>query len=195
MSQKKNLVERLETLEFQMNRVTAIQGLAMNLKKTLEAVIEMQTAFIDEMGGNELLAKVVTRLEDKRSAKRREEAERSKAILDELIKSEQVEAVDVIDATSIITGIENTPDGKIQNEELQMNIQSFTKDIQNELIGKAVGYAVVREEKEVFKVTGIYKMKKTEPKALTETPVEPPQEAAPVASEPTEPIATSEAAE
>ena len=178
---KKNLVERLDALEFQVSRFTALQGLVMNLRKSVQATVETMMALTEELGGQELVARVIARLDEKQAAQRREQAERSEAVLNQLIESGQVEAQATIDSESIVTGVESTVNGKVKDEKLQMPLSQFTDDVREELLGKAVGYAVVRQEVTVFKVTGIFKMKEFDPKSLTEAAAPVPAEAQPEA--------------
>jgi phosphoribosylformylglycinamidine (FGAM) synthase-like enzyme len=161
-NQKKNLVERLDALEFQMGRVQGVEALSGNLRKSLTSVIEMLNALVEELGGSELGQRLSERLDNKRAEVRRAEAERSEAVLKQLLESDQIEAADVIDEATIVVGTENTPDGKIKGEKLQINFTSFNNDIKAELLGKGVGYVVVRDGVNVFAVEGVYKMKARE---------------------------------
>ena len=85
---KKNLMDRLDTLEAQTNKVSALENLSVSLRQTLTSVIETMNAIVEELSstlGSELGPKIVQRLEDKQLANRREQANRSAAVLKQLI--------------------------------------------------------------------------------------------------------------
>ncbi len=171
---KPNLMSRLEALEFQQQRVQAVEQLAVNLRRSTTTVVEMLNALVEELGGPELGAKIQTRLDDKRASVRKAEAERSASILKQLIEAGQVEPIGEITTESIIVGLESTPDDRIKDEALQMSFQQFNPDIQAELLGKSVGYVLEREGKKVLEVQAIYRMASQEPVKVTETPSEDP---------------------
>lgn len=181
---KPNLMTRLETLEVQLNRIGMIEQLAINLRRSLTTVVEMMNAFVEEMGGAELAAKIQTRLDDKRLAVRRAEAARSAEILKRLIESGQVEPVDAVGEDSILVCTENSLDGKIKGEQISMALMQFNADIQQELLGKQVGYVLSREGVEALKVDGIYRMRETPPQRLTEEEAKQAEAATPPAEAP-----------
>lgn len=179
---KPNLMSRLESLEIQLNRIQAIEQLAVNLRRSMTTVVEMMNAFVEEMGGAELQAKIQARLDEKRAAVRRAEAQRSGEVLKRLLESGQVEEVKVVGEDSILTCLENSLDGKIKGEQLHMAVMQFPQEIAQELIGKEVGYVLKREGKDALTVQAIYRMKDTPPpQKLTEEEAKKADETAPEA--------------
>jgi hypothetical protein len=175
-----SLLERLEQLEFAVGRVQGVEGLALNLRKSMTTVVEMVNSMVEvvgaqilgEGGGKKLAEQISASMDDKRAQVRRSEAERSAAYLQKLIDDGQVEAAETVDAETIIAGTENSLDGRIKGEKLYMNATSFPQDMFQEMTGKGVGYAVVREGITVFTIDAIYKMKPVEPQKLTDVPAE-----------------------
>lgn len=198
VQQKKppTLVSRLEALEYQVVRFQMTENVVANLRQTTQTVVEMFSALVEELGGEELSKRIGERLEEGRRQKRKEEADRNEAALNQLIAAGKLEATDTVTEDSIVVGLESSPDGKIQKERLQLNFAAFNQDIKDELLGKQVGLVIKREEKEVFELQAIYKVKAAEPETVSEPLVEkkeaaPEAAAEPTASTPVEASATS----
>lgn len=187
------LVSRLENLEYQMVRLQMTENLVSNLRQTVQTVVEMFSALVEELGGEELSKRIGERLEEKRKQMRKEEADKNEAALNQLIAAGKLEAVDTVAEDVVVVGLESSPDGKIQRERLQLNFAAFNPDIKEELLGKQAGYVIKREDKEVFELQAIYKVKPVVPEAVSEPLVEKPAVATPDAAPATETAPAPEA--
>ena len=195
--QKKNLLERLETLEQSFGNLAQTATLAKNLRDAFGVVVETLDALIEEMGGKDLSDRLTARLAAKREAQKQARNERAKAVIEQLVKNNQLEAVAAVDATTVIIGTESNSTGAIVDEYVQTAFSNLVPEAQAKILGQGVGFVLEHNESKLT-ITGLYRMKaQTDaPAALTETPAATPAESTPAAAQTTEtapetPAATS----
>jgi len=191
----KNLLERLGALEEAIGQYQGVATLAKNLRDAFSVLVETVDAFIEETCGKDLSDRLSARLAAKRDAARLQRNQRAKSVLEQLVKTGQLESVPAIDATTVIIGSESNENGVVVDEYVQTSFQNLVPEAQAKVLGQGVGF-VLEHNGSKLTVSGIYRMKAADAPALSET-TEPPAAAseAPAATSAETPASPPQTAE
>lgn len=182
---QKNFLERLGEVEAQLGQFQQVGTLSRNLRDAFGILVETVDAIIQETGGQDLSDRITARLTAKREEQRVARNDRAKAVLEQLVTNGQLEAVDAVDATTVIIGTESNENGAVTNEYVQTSFDNLVQEARDKINGQGVGF-VLEHNGAKLTITGLYRMKAATEPSLSEAAATPD---APLATE----TATTEA--
>lgn len=150
----KSLVERVADLEASLASIQQLAILTSNLRDAFAMEVETLDSAIEVLGIQE---QVTAKLAEKRETARKARNERAKKVLEQLLKTKQIEAVETVDEDSILVGNETNSQGDTTNDYVQTTYANLVDEAKKQVLGQKVGF-VLEHNGTKLEIQGIYHM-------------------------------------